>query len=53
MFGGGSNTTNDGFANELFFTAGIDDEEHGLFGKLTASAKGNRGENGQGNGNGD
>ena len=33
MFGGG--TANNGATNELFFTAGIDDENHGLFGKLT------------------
>jgi uncharacterized protein (TIGR03118 family) len=57
MFGGGVNTTNDGFANELYFTAGIDDESHGLFGKLATSTKrnagdNNQGSNGQGNGNG-
>jgi uncharacterized protein (TIGR03118 family) len=34
-FGGGVNTVNNGSTNELFFTAGIDDEAHGLFGKLT------------------
>jgi uncharacterized protein (TIGR03118 family) len=29
-----------GAANELFFTAGIQDEEHGLFGKITPVLKG-------------
>src|SRR5262249_40564216 len=53
MFGGGVNTTNDGFANELFFTAGIDDEDHGLFGKITASGKGgDNSDNGKKNGQG-
>jgi uncharacterized protein (TIGR03118 family) len=33
-FGGG--TPNNGAPTDLFFTAGIDDEEHGLFGILTA-----------------
>ncbi|MBZ5570021.1 MAG: TIGR03118 family protein [Acidobacteriia bacterium] len=33
---GGSGLTNNGPANTLFFSAGIDDEEHGLFGTLTA-----------------
>src|SRR5207247_342317 len=32
-FGGG--VTNNGPTNSLFFTAGIDDESHGLFGVLT------------------
>ena len=54
-FGGGVNTTNDGQTNELFFTAGIDDEAHGLFGKLTALAnESEQGENhGKGHGNED
>ena len=34
VFGGGQ--PNNGSANTLFFTAGIDDEAHGLFGTLTA-----------------
>ena len=37
-FGGG--TANNGATTDLFFTAGIDDEEHGLFGTLTPVAKG-------------
>ncbi len=37
-FGGGA--PNNGATNVLFFTAGIDDEEHGLFGTLTAIVKG-------------
>jgi hypothetical protein len=37
--GGGPNS-NSGASNELFFTAGIDDEEHGLFGTLTPIVKG-------------
>ena len=36
-FGGG--TTNNGAITDLFFTAGIDDEEHGLFGTLTPIVK--------------
>jgi uncharacterized protein (TIGR03118 family) len=36
-FGGG--TANNGATTDLFFTAGIDDEEHGLFGILTAVAR--------------
>lgn len=35
-FGGGNASS--GMPNELFFTAGIDGENHGLFGKLTAVA---------------
>jgi uncharacterized protein (TIGR03118 family) len=31
-----------GPANVLFFTAGIDDEEHGLFGKITPAPKGKK-----------
>jgi hypothetical protein len=34
MFGGGA--PNNGLTNELFFTAGPNDESDGLFGKLTA-----------------
>ena len=34
------NNGNAGPANALFFTAGIDDEEHGLFGKITPALKG-------------
>ena len=41
-FGGG--TANNGKTNELFFTAGIDEEAHGLFGTLTALAKGDEGQ---------
>jgi hypothetical protein len=33
---GGAGLANNGPANTLFFSAGIDDEEHGLFGTLTA-----------------
>ena len=33
VFGMG-NTINNGPTNTLFFTAGLDDESHGLFGKL-------------------
>jgi hypothetical protein len=32
---GGAGLANNGPANTLFFSAGIDDEEHGLFGTLT------------------
>jgi uncharacterized protein (TIGR03118 family) len=31
-----------GDTNQLFFTAGIQDESHGLFGKITAPGKGNQ-----------
>jgi hypothetical protein len=31
-----------GDTNQLFFTAGIRDESHGLFGKITAPGKGNQ-----------
>ncbi len=34
--GFGGDTANNGAHNTLFFAAGIDDEEHGLFGTLTA-----------------
>ena len=37
-FGGGAVNNPNGLANELFFTAGPDDEQHGLFGKIAASA---------------
>ena len=40
-FGGG--TTNSGAADELFFTAGPDEESNGLFGKLSAVAAEQRG----------
>jgi uncharacterized protein (TIGR03118 family) len=39
-FGGG--VANNGATNALYFTAGIDDEAHGLFGTLTAIAKPDR-----------
>lgn len=42
MFGGG--TANNGATDQLFFTAGIDDEQHGLFGTLTAIVKGDQDE---------
>jgi uncharacterized protein (TIGR03118 family) len=35
----GNGTPNNGPTNVLFFTAGIEDEEHGLFGTLTACKK--------------
>jgi uncharacterized protein (TIGR03118 family) len=35
-FGGGVNLTNDGHANDLFFTAGPNDEAGGAFGTITA-----------------
>jgi uncharacterized protein (TIGR03118 family) len=38
-FGGG--VANNGATNALFFTAGIEDEDHGLFGTLTPILKGN------------
>ena len=37
QFGGGA--PNNGATTDLFFTAGIDDEEHGLFGTLTPIVK--------------
>jgi uncharacterized protein (TIGR03118 family) len=40
-FGGG--TANNGLSNELFFTAGPNDEHNGLFGKITATASEQRG----------
>ncbi len=42
MLGGG--TANNGATDQLFFTAGIDDEQHGLFGTLTAIVKGDQDE---------
>jgi uncharacterized protein (TIGR03118 family) len=44
-FGGGVNLVNDGAANTLFFAAGIDDENHGLFGTLNAIQHGHDGDN--------
>jgi uncharacterized protein (TIGR03118 family) len=35
-FGGGLNTTNDGHANDLFYTAGPNEEAGGAFGVITA-----------------
>ena len=44
-FGGGTTaSSSNGLTNELFFTAGIDGEEHGLFGKLTATKNGKDGD---------
>jgi len=40
-FGGGN--TNSGLANELYFTAGANDENDGIFGKLTATNTEQRG----------
>ena len=37
------NDTHNGSATELYFTAGPDDESHGIFGKLTATATEQRG----------
>ena len=39
----GSGTSSGGAANELFFTAGPDDESHGLFGSLSVAEKGEDG----------
>jgi uncharacterized protein (TIGR03118 family) len=39
-FGNGGNA---GPTTTLFFTAAIDDEEHGLFGTITSISKGNQG----------
>jgi uncharacterized protein (TIGR03118 family) len=36
-FGGGVNIANDGAANQLFYTAGPDDESGGAFGMITAT----------------
>jgi uncharacterized protein (TIGR03118 family) len=36
-FGGGVNTVNDGAANQLFYTAGPDDESGGAFGTIMAT----------------
>lgn len=44
-FGGGTNLVNDGPSNTLFFAAGIDDENHGLFGTLTAIQHGHSHDN--------
>jgi uncharacterized protein (TIGR03118 family) len=46
-FGGGVNVVNNGQTNDLFFTAGIEDEAHGLFGKLTPAAAENSQEQNQ------
>jgi len=35
-FGGGVNVANDGHANDLFFTAGPNEEAGGAFGTITA-----------------
>jgi uncharacterized protein (TIGR03118 family) len=37
VFGGGSNVANDGEANQLFYTAGPDDENGGAFGTIMAT----------------
>ena len=39
----GGNAPNNGLATELFFTAGPNDEENGLFGKITATSTEQRG----------
>ena len=39
----GANSTNSGFATELYFTAGPNDENDGVFGKLTAVGTDQRG----------
>ncbi|HWR17919.1 MAG TPA: TIGR03118 family protein [Terriglobales bacterium] len=39
----GANSANSGLATELYYTAGPNDEQNGLFGKITAVASENRG----------